>query len=331
MSAMKFGIEFVPDKALGKIVELVVAAENGGFDYVWVTDHYNNRNVYVLLTDIALNTQRIRIGTGVTNPFHVNPVWTASAVASLDELSRNRMILGLGPGDLTTMKSLGIDFKKPLTAVRESVDIIRKLWSRETVKFDGEVFKVGGAKLNFKVEKPIPIYVGAQGPKMLELAGAIGDGVLINAAHPQDFEYARKQIEKGVTAAGRDLSKIDIVAYASCSVDYDLEKAKKKAREVVAFIVAGSPDEVLKRHGIPVEEKNRIMESLAKGDFGVFETVTDQMLGAFSICGTPGEVVEKISELLKVGVTQVVIGSPIGPKKGNSISLIAQEVIPKFT
>jgi len=327
----KFGIEFVPDKAVDKIVNWVKAAENGGFDNVWVTDHYNNRNIYILLTSIALNTKTITIGTGVTNPFHINPAWTASAVATLDELSENRAILGLGPGDVTTLRSLGIASGKPLAAMRECVEIIKRLWRGETVKFDGKVFSLKGARLNYKPKRSPPVYIGAQGPKLLELAGTIADGVLINAAHPRDFKFAAEQISKGLQASGRDKSKIDVVAYASVSVDYDKIKAREKAKEVVAFIVAGSPAEVLKRHDIPAENASQILAFLEKGKFGdAFKAVTDQMLDSFAICGRPSDIVNKIDEILRTGVTQIVVGSPIGPNKADAIYLISKDVIPYF-
>ncbi len=327
----KFGIEFVPEKAVDKIVKWVKAAEDGGFDNVWVTDHYNNRNIYMLLTAVALSTNRITIGTGVTNPFHINPAWTASAVATLDELSGNRTILGIGPGDVTTLRTLGIASEKPLSAMKECVDIIRRLWRGETVQFEGKVFSMKGARLNYRPKRLPPVYMGAQGPKLLELAGTIADGVLINAAHPRDFKFAVEQIRKGASATGRDVSKIDVVAYASVSVDYERGKAREKAKEVVAFIVAGSPPEVLKRHEISPESASRILEFLEKGKFGdAFNAVTDQMLDSFAICGRPSEIVDKIADILKIGVTQVVVGSPIGPNKADAIYTISRDVIPHF-
>ena len=327
----KFGIEFVPEKAIQKILKWVKAAEDGGFDNVWVTDHYNNRNVYMLLAAIALSTKAITIGTGVTNPFHINPAWTASALATLDELSGNRAIMGLGPGDVTTLRSLGITSDRPLTAIKECIDIMKRLWQGETVQFEGKVFSMKGARLNYKPRRSPPIYMGAQGPRLLELAGTIADGVLINAAHPRDFKFAVEQIRKGAQTSGRDVSKIDIVAYASVSVDYERDKAREKAKEVVAFIVAGSPVEVLKRHEISPESASSILNSLEKGKFGdAFNAVTDQMLDSFSICGRPSDIVSKIDEILQIGVTQVVVGSPIGPNKADAIYMISKDVIPHF-
>ncbi|MEM2058705.1 MAG: 5,10-methylenetetrahydromethanopterin reductase, partial [Thermoproteota archaeon] len=200
---LKFGIEFVPATSIDGLVSSTVQAENVGFDHVWITDHYANRCVYVALTLASLNTKRVKLGTGVTNPFHIHPAWTASTIATLNEVSNGRAVLGLGPGDRSTLSQLGLKMDKPLTAVKEAVEIIRKLWSGDKVNFSGDVFQLFNARLGFKPSSPIPIYVGAQGPKMLELAGAIGDGVLINASHPKDFEVAVRYIQEGVQKANR--------------------------------------------------------------------------------------------------------------------------------
>lgn len=328
---LKFGIEFVPDTHPKKIVEYSTLAEQGGFDYIWVTDHYCNRNPYIVLTAIAFATQKISLGTGVTNPYVINPAWTASAVASLDEVSGGRAVLGLGAGDKVTLASLGIAFQKPLSAIKESTEVIRKLWRGEVVKYEGKVVKLDGANLRYRPTREIPVYIGAQGPRMLKLAGKIGDGVLINASHPRDFEFAVKQIEAGAKEAKRDLAVIDVTAYTSFSVDYDAEKAKNKAKPIISFIVAGCPPEVLKRHKIPVEDATKIGEALAGGKFGeAFGAVSDRMVDAFSIYGTPKDCINKIRDLTKIGVTQLVVGSPIGPKKNNAIDVIAKEIIPEF-
>lgn len=328
---MKFGIEFVPDTSIDKIIGYSKLGEEGGFNFLWITDHYNNRNTYIVLTAIALSTDSISLGPGVTNPYVVNPAWTASAIASLDEVSGGRAMLGLGAGDKVTLASLGIPFTKPLSTIRESVEVMSRLLKGEAVKYEGRVLKFNGARLSHQPKRHIPIYVGAQGPKMLRLAGKIADGVLINASHPKDFQLAIKEISKGAEEGERDIEKIDVVAYTSFSCDEDPKKAKKKVAPVVAFIAAGCPQQVLERHNIPLEDAARIGKALAKGNFGeAFSSVTDLMVDTFSIYGTPEDCIAKISALSKMGVTQLVVGSPIGPKKKKAIDLISREVVHSF-
>ncbi|MCC7575352.1 MAG: 5,10-methylenetetrahydromethanopterin reductase [Methanomethylovorans sp.] len=325
---MTFGIEFVPSDPVLKIAHYAKLAEEQGFDNVWITDHYNNRDVYSTLTVLAMNTNSIKLGTGVTNPYTRNIAVTASSIASINEISGGRAILGLGPGDKATFDAMGIAWDKPLTTTKESIQALRSFFEGKKVTMDGEAVKFSGAKMAFKAGN-VPIYMGAQGPKMLELAGEVADGVLINASHPRDFEEAVKQISAGAKKAGRDPKDVDVAAYACFSIDKDAAKAVNAAKVVVAFIVAGSPDMVLERHGIDVASKAAIGGAIAKGDFGSLMggMVTKEMMDAFSISGTPDDCKARINELLDIGVTQIVAGSPIGPDKEKAIKLIGKEII----
>jgi 5,10-methylenetetrahydromethanopterin reductase len=320
-----FGIEFVPADPALKIGYMAKLAEDAGFDTVWITDHYNNRDVYTTLAVLSLLTNKVKLGTGVTNPYTRNAAITASSIAAINELSGGRAILGIGPGDKATFDAMGIEWDKPLSKVRDTVAVIRELWAKKRVDQGG--FK--GAQMAFSAGR-IPVYLGAQGPKMLELAGGIAEGVLINASHPDDFKAAVPMIKAGAEKAGRSPKDVEICAYASFSADKDGAKANNAAKMVVAFIVAGSPDMVLERHGIDLAAAKGIAGSIAKGDFGsVMGAVTREMIEAFSIAGTPEDCRARIDELLKTGVTQIVVGSPIGPDKERSIKLIGKNVLSK--
>jgi 5,10-methylenetetrahydromethanopterin reductase len=320
-----FGIEFVPDDSVLKIGYMAKLAEDAGFENIWITDHYNNRDVWTTLAVLSLLTNKIKLGTGVTNPYTRNVAITASSIASINELSGGRAILGIGPGDKATFDKMGIDWDKPLTRVKESVLAIRAFLAKQQVSQAG--FK--GAQLAFSAGK-IPIYIGAQGPKMLELAGAIADGVLINASHPDDFKFAVPMIRQGAEKAGRKPEDVQVCAYASFSADKDQTKAVNASKIVVAFIVAGSPENVLERHGIGIDEARKISDALAKYDFkSAMDAVTPGMVEAFSVSGTPQDCRARVDELLKTGVTQIVVGSPIGPNKESAIKLIGKQIIGK--
>jgi len=320
-----FGIEFVPDESVLKIGYMAKLAEDAGFQNIWITDHYNNRDVWSTLAVLSLMTNRIKLGTGVTNPYTRNAAITASSIASINELSGGRAILGIGPGDKATFDKMGIDWDKPLTRVKESVLAIRAFLAKEQVNQAG--FK--GAQMAFGPSK-IPVYIGAQGPKMLELAGEIADGVLINASHPDDFKFAVPMIRQGAEKAGRKPEDVQVCAYASFSADKDQAKAVNASKIVVAFIVAGSPQNVLERHGIGMDEARAISDALAKYDFKTaMAAVSPRMSEAFSVSGTPQDCRARVDELIKTGVTQIVVGSPIGPNKESAIKLIGKQVIGK--
>lgn len=328
---VEFGIEFVPRDLYWKTTFYAIQAEKIGFDYLWITDHFNNRNVYVSLAIISAYTDKIKFGPGVTNPYLVHPVVTAQAVATLNEISPRRIVCGLGVGDKTTLQMVNLNQTSPLATVQESVRIIREITSGRTLDMNGEIFSVSGAKLNFKVASPVRIFVGAQGPKMLALAAEIGDGVLINASYPKDVESAMNHIKEGLVRASKNIHDLSIGAYTSFSVASEYGEAFKAVVPVVAYIVAGSPETILQKHGIAVDTASKIREAIVHGRWKeAFSNVDGVMVEAFSVCGTPETCVEKIDKLVKAGVDQIVAGSPIGPNMRKSISMIATEVFPHF-
>jgi len=326
-----FGIEFVPRDLYWKTTFYAIQAEKTGFDTLWITDHFNNRNVYVSLAIVSAYTDRIKLGPGVTNPYMAHPVVTAQAVSTLNEVAPGRVICGIGVGDRTTLEMIHVKPEKPLATIRESVKIIREITSGKNVKLKGTIFTISGAQLNFKAASEIPIFIGAQGPKMLALAAEVGDGVLINASHPKDVERAIGFVREGAEKAGKKTEDLTIAAYTSFSVAKDQEKAAKAVVPVVAYIVAGCPEAILQKHGISPKTATEIRQAIIKGNWKeAFSQIDDKTIEAFSICGTPETVVEKINRLVKAGTTQMVVGSPIGPNIRKSINMIAAEVFPNF-
>ena len=318
---MKFGIEFVPQIPLDELVRLVKIAEDVGFEYAWITDHYNNKNVYETLALIAANTETIKMGPGVTNPYVRSPAISASAIATIDEISNGRATFGIGPGDKATFDALGIAWEKPVSTIKAAIADINTLLDGGKTEAGAAL---GGAK---KVQDAIPIYMGAQGPKMLETAGEIADGVLINASNPKDYEAAMPLIKKGIGDQAKDF---DVAAYTATSIGEDSEAAKNAAKIVVAFIAAGSPPPVIERHGLPEGFNTQMGEFLAQGNFGgAIGAVTPEALDAFSVCGTPDEFIPKIEALAEMGVTQYVAGSPVGKNVEESIKLLG-DVIASF-
>lgn len=327
-----FGIEFVPMELFWKTTYYTMQAEKLGYDSIWITDHFNNRNVYVSLSFIANYTDHIKLGPGVTNPYLIHPVITAQSVASLNEVAPGRVLCGIGAGDKTTLEMLGVTMKSPLTAMRESVELIKKQLDREKGAYEGKMFQaLPGSRFNFKVKTDIPIYIGAQGPKMLQLAGEIGNGALINASHPDDIQRAVGLISKGAKKAEKTVDEVDIAAYTSFSIADDRQKAMKSVAPVVAYIVAGSPSFILEKHDISIEKAESIKSELANRNWGkAFGSVKPEMIEAFSICGNPDQCTEKIDNLFKTGVDHFITGSPLGPNKKEAINLFGHEVMPHF-
>ncbi|MDV2481537.1 5,10-methylenetetrahydromethanopterin reductase [Methanoculleus sp. Wushi-C6] len=327
-----YGIEFVPGPInVKQVVNYTKLAESKDIDYAWITNHYNNRHAYPTLAMIAANTDSIKMGPGIMNTFTDTPAAIASFMATLNEISDGRAVLGIGPGDLSTLPKLAIDPVKPVGHLQEGVVQIRKLLAGEEVKKTGEMefFDYDGAKLtgvNLPGKKGIPVYIGAQGPKVLELAGTIGDGALINASNPKDFEVAIPIIKNAMEKAGK--KTFDVGAYTAMSIDMNEKKARNAAKIVAAFIAAGSPPALLQRHNLNLDNVAKIKEALSRFDFKtVGGLVGDAEIDAFTIAGTPDMVKQKCEDLAKSGVTQIIFGSPLGPDMTNSIRLLGKYVV----
>ena len=215
-------------------------AESKDIDFAWITNHYNNRHCYPTLAAIAQATTTLKMGPGIMNAFTDTPAAMASFICTLNEISDGRAVLGIGPGDLSTLPKLAINPEKPVARLEEAVVQIRKLCAGEEIKKSGmSFFDYDGAKLTgvtLPGKKGIPVYIGAQGPKVLELAGKVGDGALINASNPKDFQIAIPIIKKASDAAGK--KNFDVGAYTAMSIDRSEKKARNAAKIVAAFIAA---------------------------------------------------------------------------------------------
>ncbi len=329
---MSYGIEFVPGNiSVKQVVNYCKLAEQKDIDYAWITNHYNNRHCYPTLAAIAQATDSLKMGPGIMNTFTDTPAAIASFACTLNEISDGRAVLGIGPGDLSTLPKLAIKAEKPVARLKEGVKQIKALCTGEEVKKTGnmEFFDYDGAKLTgvtLPGKAGIPVYIGAQGPKMLELAGEIGEGALINASNPKDFDIAIPIIKKACDAVGK--KKFDVGAYTAMSIDMDEKKARNAAKIVAAFIAAGSPPELLQRHGLDLNNVAQIKEALGRFDFkAVGGLVGDKEIDAFTIAGTPDMVKQKCDDLIKSGVTQIIFGSPLGPDMTNSIRLLGKYIV----
>ena len=313
------GIELTPEHPVERMGALGAAAEAAGFEAALASCHYNNRDPFVALSRIARETESIALGPGVANPYETHPVSLASRVATLSEASGGRAVFGIGPGDRSTLASLGVEGERPLRRVLEAFKIAQELFSGERVDHDG-TFSAENAALNYEVDE-VPIYVGAQGPHMLRMSAKHADGVLYNGAHPDDVTWAAGQVERGLDERPEERGSFDFTVFASTSVATEREEAVEAARPPVAFIAAGAAPPVLDRHGIDAERAEEIGERLSAGSYTeTFSLVTEPMIEAFCVAGTPEEVEERFEEILETA-DGIVVGSPLGPELEEAISL----------
>ncbi len=320
---MKFSLELLPNEPIKDIIETIKLAEIIGFENVWITDHYNNRDVFEVLALAAYETSTIKMGSGVSNPFVRNPVTIASATATLDEISEGRALVGVGPGDKATMETLNLSWSKPVKNVKKAIMMIRSLLNDEKLE---QGAYLSGIK---KIEKEIPIYMAAQGPMMLKASGEVANGCLINASNYKDFEIAIPLIKEGIQKSNIK-SDFNFAAYTACSIDQNVDIAYNQAKIVVAFILGGAPDVVLERHNISKDVAVSVKEALANYDFKTAGSLIDKnMIDAFAVCGTPEDISSKIENFDDLGINEFVVGSPIGKDREKSLKLL-EDIINSF-
>ena len=315
------GIELTPEHPVERVAELGAHAEREGFDAVFASCHYNNRDPFVALDRIARRTDHVAVGPGVANPYDAHPVALVARVATLEEASDGRAVFGIGAGDKSTLSNLGYDHERPLRRVLETFKIASRLYDGQRVDHDG-TFRAREAGLNFADEvESIPVYVGAQGPHMTRMAAKHADGVLYNGSHPRDFEWAAEQVEAGLADRPDERGEFDFAAYAAVSIAENADAAVAAARPPVAFIAAGAAPPVLGRHGLDAELADDISGHISAGEFeAAFEAVTADMIDAFCIAGTPETVEERVAAVLEYA-DSFVAGAPLGPDLETAIGL----------
>jgi 5,10-methylenetetrahydromethanopterin reductase len=228
---------------------MVEEIESLGFDHLWLTDSsLHARNCYSYLTLAATRSSRLLIGTAVTNPATRHPAITAAAAATIDEIAAGRMILGIGAGDRPLL-ALGLKPSR-LATVEAAISAIRQLWRGETVDLGaggsstggsrpGE-FSLAGAHLRFPARAGIPVFISASGPKTLDLAGRIADGViLLVGLFPEALDWAISRVARAADAAGRPRPHVAVFAYGAIAEDE--AAALADARSIAAWFPQTAP------------------------------------------------------------------------------------------
>lgn len=330
---VKFGFMVDPYDS-HETVKMAQAAEKYGFDTCFLADEspaQPYRDPYVSMTAVVLNTKRIITGTSITPVYTRHAAIVAVAFRTLDEIAPGRTIVGLGPGGSLTLHPMGIPlWNHPITAVRESVQIIRDLFDGKKVDVKGKTIEIHGVELFEKPKKKIPIYVAARGPQMVKLVGEVADGSMMTSPTPY-LKTCIKLIKEGAKKAGRDFKKIDIGNGWPFAVTRDGKKAKEMVKPWCTFMFSDFPKEAIKTIGFSEKEHNRMKETFrTKGMEAATELVSDRLVDAMTVAGTPEECADKVVASINAGSTHILFGFPLGPDPVQAIKLMGLEVLPRI-
>ncbi len=285
-----------------------VAAEAAGFESIWVTERYFHEETFSMLGFLAAATQRIRLGVAVANPYTRSPALLAMAAATLDRISGGRFMLGMGRSDRDVIEGrLGLRYGNGRETLEEAVSVVRDLLAGQDVTRHEGRFPLSGAHLEtMPVQSKVPIYLGAIGAKALRLAGAIGDGVLLNAYSPVEYvKYAVQEVRRGADAAGRSPDDVDIACMLVMRPENSRHENREELRRRIARLLAERDvgEVLLERGGFDPSILGPLRASTAtdkrKSGTGF---VTDEMVDAFYVLGSPEAVKERIEEYRTAGV-----------------------------
>ena len=328
---LSFGITIKPDMAPARVVALTRQAEDAGFDYGWLFDsHVLWLEPYPLLTMMALNTKRMRLGTCVTNPAVRDPTVTASALATLNRISGGRMVLGIGRGD-SSRRVLG---KKPTTLaeLEATVECIRNLAAGRPVSYEDEQIQLDWARGD------LPVWIAGYGPKALHLTGRIADGVILQFADPHLIKWCLGFVREGALAAGRDPASIQVMAAAPVWVADDLAVAREHVRWFPA-LVSNHVMDLLARYDpaeLP-EELTAYVRNRPAYDYhhhaevgsANARFVPDDVVDSFCIVGPVEEHKRRLRELADIGVHQLNIYLMSGDEEA-TLDVYGREIVPEL-
>ncbi len=293
-------------------MKLAQFAEMHGFEAVWQAESRLVRDAIVPMAAFAAITERIKVGSGVINNWTRNIGLLAATFLTLDDLAPDRIICGIGAWWDPLAKNVGIERRKPLLAMRETIDVMRRLLTMENVTYHGEFHQVEGIELDVvhgrREPRNVPIMIGATGMKMMELTGEIADGVVLNYCVPPEYnDPALEHLRIGAERSGRDFEKIDRPQLVVCSVHQDKAAALDGARALLTQYLAQQPH-IAKASGVSDDVVKQIQNTLGwpatkEQIKEAMKFVPDELVQRITASGTPEEVKAKVREYVAHGCT----------------------------
>ena len=324
---MRFSLRLNNDLPLAEHVALARAAEAAGFDQFWVSHDLFLRSSPVILTAVALATERIELGVCILNPYSLHPAEIAMLAATLDEVSGGRFNLGIGAGAAEFLKWVGLEREHPLATTRAAIEAIRATLAGEPA---------GGwqpeAYLRFDPpRRRVPIYLAALSPRMLRLAGELADGALPLLFPPEHFTTVLPYIAQGAACAGRELADVDVAACVWCSVAPDRVAAEDALKDKIAYYGHALSPLIWGRLGLTVDDFRPIERALMseRDPARARGLVSDRML-RIGVAGAPGDLASRLEGLAAAGARHLSLGPPLGPDPLAAVVAIGREVIPRL-
>ncbi|GAA1701326.1 5,10-methylenetetrahydromethanopterin reductase [Microbacterium sediminicola] len=312
------------------MADRAVFAEELGFDQVWTGNDVFGTPGLVQLAAIAMRTSRIRFGSGVMDPVTIHPAQIAQYASGLQDLSDGRFLLGLGAGSEVFFSWAGITPDKPVVRTREAVVAIKELVAG---RCPAGVPGAGGgwtAKAVLKDPRPTPVYVGALGPKMIEMTGRYADGALPLCLPPTHVFNVMRQLDVGAARAGRSVDELDVAACVWVSIDDDRDKARRLMAHHIAEYSGSLSTDALLANDLDPEEFARTQALMNDGQVeDAIDSVTDDMM-RLGIVGGVSDVIDQCGALITAGARHISFGPPMGPNGFEALKILGEDVLPEL-
>jgi 5,10-methylenetetrahydromethanopterin reductase len=329
---VKFGLLLLARRSSDRTIEIAREVERLGLDAVWIPDERFFRDVYGTCAAIARATERVAVGPCVTDPYSRHPALTATAVATLDELSGGRAVLGIGAG-ASGFRELGIERAHPAIAVREAIELIRRLLAGEDVEARGRLVRFHG-RLDFSPPRAsLPIFVAAGGERLLDVAGALGDGVILQAQMTRtEISASVARVRTAAVSVGRTAGSVSIVARIDVAVDGSIEAAYDALRPRVARILTREWPEFRRFSRIGLDVPRDLRDLSANIPYThdpavlrpIAERVPNHFVDAFCVAATPRTLGERLAVVRDAAVDHLIV-NPV-PTRGEEIEPVIEAV-----
>jgi 5,10-methylenetetrahydromethanopterin reductase len=310
---MKWSIQLPGSHPIESQLEVIEMADRLGFHAYHFNDEIYHYDIWSVMTQAALRTKNIRL-IAVTNVVVQDPVYLAQRLLTLDKLSNGRVGAMYSIGSVPMLRQMGVDMSnlKPIGRLREAQKVLRSVLDTSHVEFHGKYFDYTGLSTSaHKVQDEIPLTMGGiKGPMTFELAGEVANGLVTGLLYSREaLRYAADHFKIGAQKAGRDWTKLDLVAGFLGTISQDGDAARRAARIIGAYYLPALGDEAAIKHGIDPARLTPIREAFERGDIrGAIEITPEDIAASQALpAGTPEDAVEQIRVAVEEGYNQVCI------------------------
>ncbi|HUR72618.1 MAG TPA: LLM class flavin-dependent oxidoreductase [Candidatus Limnocylindrales bacterium] len=326
---MRVGLCFDGFYSVQEMIELAHLADDIGMDSIWMSDHLCFRDSMTTSMALLASTDKIKVAAAPASPYSRNPIITAMGIATMDEFAPGRVVGSPGTGNAAALKEAGMESPHPLQTMREYVDILRRYLRGDTVDFKGKMFHINGAKMGFVPAAPIKMYITAVRPRMLQLGGEIGDGVLLSAGcAPGYIRKCADDIAAGAKKSGKTAEQVDVAGFVTAAVSDSAKAAIEANKQFLAYIFRNVHHADNIRLGGGKVDQEGLAAAVGKRDWEAAKKfISDEVVFAHSVAGTPSDCARQLEAFTRGGLDLPIV-LPTGTQEARKqVVRMAREIV----